>query len=235
MGMVAAAGAKNRISFTELWLLIPGPQDEIWKKKIPGTGASSWEEIIQLLSAALWHLELASKIGDEYFPTERLPILFGHWLENRKDISVRSEGGKLIMSCEIHGSVDNRLKNLIQSMLLVDAVLRVAGIRQILKDNAVPISHKVLDDPGSILNTKGNLRPGSSEIQKQVLIIVALRDSFMHGEKKPPKYEKKMATFRDRWISSDHTIPYNLAVIALACREVWKNLAEIVDEHRSLE
>ena len=227
------ANAKERVRFTELWALLPESEDIIWKQLVPSAKATVWGEIIQLLCGALWHLELASKIGDEFFPVERVPDLFKYWLESRENISAKSEEGELIMSCSIRGSVDNRLKDLIQSMLLADGTLRIAGIRQILIDNKADISRQVLQNPNNILDKDGELKPSCSEIQKHVLIIVAFRDSFMHGERKPPKYEKEIATFREKWITMSHSIQYNLAVIASACREVWKSLAEIINENRS--
>ena len=88
----------------------------------------------------------------------------------------------------------------------------------------------VLRDPKKILDNSGNINsPHRPLITQQALLVVAFRDSFMHGET-PSTLEKPIWRYRKQWLNSD---AYNLETIAQACIGVWKDLLLIVKKASS--
>lgn len=228
-------GTQKQIPFSHLWNKLPLPSAGVWKRT-PG------REFLELLCGALWHLELAAEIGGG-FPTENMQKLHGgasipwaDWLNHKPTPSVESVGCQLVISYTFHVGPNARLNSLVQTLTLANGALRLAGARDVLQHHlrsrrlSLPA---VLEDHRSILHSSGNFLAPSSlskhkeRILKRVLIVVAFRDSIMHGEAfsgSPDKSRK----FRKLWINGrlhQNRPKYSPAVIAQACREVWERLA----------
>jgi len=188
---------------------------------------------LELLAGALWHLELASELGD--FPKEKMSKFFEAkggsknpqpweaWLEKSKGLSVEFPKDELLLRYRFSGPLDSAVSFLIQSMLIADAALRIDGAREILSLEFpnYPVSacrSKICTWIDSkTLTFKGSL----IQIQKHVIMVTAFRDAYMHGEIPNGKLNA-LKTFRVNFFDR-----YNLAQVAQACGEVWKELIRL--------
>lgn len=216
----------EEISFANLWQQIPDSDSRIWSKNVSHRASDkaplSWREVIELLCGALWHLELAAQIAP--FPAESFSepqgSLWKDWLEKRRQVSTQYNEGQF-SSYALDDSLTPRLRYLVQNMLLADSILRTAGTWWLLSTRGQ------LDEQYHVLQ---NPEQADSSLKRQVLIVLAFRDSFMHGEM-PPDRNGARFNFRKNWISGTlKDTPYSPAVVAAAGRDVWRKLAEIVNE-----
>jgi hypothetical protein len=229
------AGTKKQIPFLHLWAKLPRPSAGVWKRT-PG------REVLELLCGALWHLELAAEIGGG-FPIDNMQTLHGganvpweDWLNQQPVPSIRSEEHQLTIHYTFRSPLNARLQSLVQTTLLANGALRIAGARDVLRYHlrrrGLSTLPAVLEDYRSILDSSGNfltsppLSRYKEQILKRVLIVVAFRDSIMHGELfSGASNESKK--FRKLWIKgrlNQNRPKYSPAVIAQACRGVWENL-----------
>jgi hypothetical protein len=120
-------------------------------------------------------------------------------------------------------------------MLLANGTLRLAGAWDILESTLKRTPFAVLDDYRNILESDGNFKVVSpyskykERILKNVLIVMAFRDSITHGEVFSGNKDRR-GKFRELWIEGrlkgNHP-KYSSAVIAQACRGVWENLVSV--------
>lgn len=211
----------------------------IWRDRpVSGGDSPPWREIAELLCGALWHFDLAEQIGPlSPVKTSALlggtPLPWAAWLQQGYTVTLSpKESGPWTISMP----TDPRFKSFVQSMLLGSTALRLAGAWRILYDGKNPppkqqpkswansLKDPVLDDPGKILDHSGNFNsPHPPLITQQVLLVVAFRDSFMHGE--TPTGAGPIRHYRKQWLNLND---YNLETIAQACIGVWKDLLAIV-------
>ena len=134
---------------------------------------------------------------------------------------------------------DDRLIGLIQNTLLDDGALRIAGAWYTLKDSPVLAgvhSPAIVADPSTVLNrSTGAPLPSisSTDIKMQLVIVLALRDSFMHGEDPTGgRKNQPIPKFRDLWINNRlRGIKYSPMVIAEACQKVLDELMNYSSIH----
>jgi hypothetical protein len=255
------------INFTVLWERLPQESHHVWKQRAPGRGQHMQKrlrEIYQLLCAALCQLELAAKLGD--FPRENMEQLLGgehgepvpwkDWLNKTHRLCVQSDAHQLTMHYTFTLAIE-RPKIFLQSLLLADGALRLAGVLDILQ---VIDKHGVyFDDPTAIINVSGHFRLSVfdqmgnfkklyDEKRQQYLIVLAMRDSFMHGEieeqekvnvlkeatrSKNARQQLKRRMFRELWFKGklEPRLPYSPEVIAKACREVAEELINVANTY----
>ena len=132
----------------------------------------------------------------------------------------------------VSNPTDRRPTIFMQSMLLADVALRLAGIWYILHDARYPGKHKkpeiwaaslekhlmIVEEPDDIYDKKDD-----SPRMKHLLNVMALRDSFMHGEL--PTGGSNIRKYREEWINSSY---YNLYRISEACLDVWHGFLQIM-------
>lgn len=158
------------------------PRDHsVWRHVEPGLHPQArWREIVELLCGATWHLEQAVKVSP--FDAEKYEELravddrpWQTWLDSR-DL-----GGP---HGETHQVSDLAATN-IQSMLLADAVLRLAGAWEILEDMAKSGCCPSVAKMGTLndaLGSNGRVKIGTDPAIERLLVLRAVRDTFMHGE-----------------------------------------------------
>lgn len=169
--------------FSDLWSQIPR-DNELWDYKLAKKGNKpelSWREVYELLSGALWHLELGASLGP--FPSQRLDstygpqgILWRTYLNERRSMHSELEPAQLTMTCPVNAPSAEFARSLVQSMLVANGALRIAGARWLLFQRADEI-----DTTRPLVLHREPLST-SDETQRATLIVLAFRDSFMHGE-----------------------------------------------------
>jgi hypothetical protein len=232
----------------ELWKALNSLPRKVWKDTPGGSGdPPPWREIAQLLCSAAWHFELAEKLQTPFSSKKMTTLLgkkapwpWGAWLKYHQAFGhPPTEGHPWVTPMWIDSipgkPVDGRSLIFIQSTLLGDVALRLAGSWEILRDGKYhkppktwassiidPIIDKSLD---SLLDTCGKIKYPTTilPIMKQLLIVVAFRDSFMHGEISDKSNKRRK--YRDLWIGSKEYTP---KVIGEACLGVWKGILNIV-------
>jgi hypothetical protein len=232
-------GTKKAILFTGLWQkLHTPPLTKAW-------GSVRGREVLELLCSALWHFELAADLGGG-FSTEDMPKLFSgthtpweEWLTNKPQLLMQSVGCQLSIQYTFPVFPDARVNSLIQTMMLADGALRLAGARDILREElkrkSLPSAKlpAVLMDCQSMLTQTGDFRspPSRKErVRKRVLLVIAFRDSLMHGEKYS-RSSDPIKEFREKWIHNyfkPSRLAYAPAIIAQACKEVLEHLIRSV-------
>ena len=185
------------------------------------------------------------------------PLPWKDWLQNTHGLCVHSDAHQLTMHYTFTLAAE-RPKIFLQSLLLADGALRLAGILDILQ---VIDKHGVyFDDPTTIINVSGYFRLSVfdhvghfkkpyDEKRQQYLIVLAMRDSFMHGEieeqaklnvlrkeakrSKNARQQLKRRMFRELWFKGKLAprLPYSPEVIAKACREVAEELINVVNTY----
>lgn len=216
----------SQVAFNQLWAKLPTPERQIWSETFrparPSKPSLSWREIIELLCGALWHLEFAARI-DQFHPSlsNQQDTPWKEWLESRRSESSQDVNARLFPIYLEGGSPNPPLHPLLQSMLLADSALRIAGTRWLLYDRSN------LQNRYEVLHNLPQDHAKDSPLQRQVRIVLAFRDSFMHGEMP----DRGGHNFREKWINNQLAdAPYSLEVIAKACHHVWSGLAEIVNK-----
>jgi hypothetical protein len=220
---------EKNVGFTRLWDLIPKPKDRLW---------GSQREILELFCGALWNFEVAEKI--KRFPAADMQQSYGQasilpwedFIAEPRPISSHIEQRQLVITCASHS--EDHITGMIQNVMYSNGALRLSGIWDILDKKKIADSRPVMLEPTDLLNEAGEfLSPDYPEIRRHVLIVMALRDSLMHGESPPlgghpsPKM-KKSAEFRRRWIVGNYSFKYSPSVIAEACKAVFTELIDVV-------
>lgn len=219
-------------SFTDLWGCLPGKECKLWNYNSPDFSKYSRKRaILELLCGALFHLELASQLGN--FPAEKMiesiQKCYGwnHWREKSKDLSVESSKEGIIVKY-LYPDPSNSAPYLIQSMLIADAVLRLDGCRELLRSGSkncflVPNRNDIAD---WIDAKNGTFKESIEEIKKQLAIVVTFRDAYMHGEEpeKEGRVSEELLKFRQSFFKN-----YSLVEVVEACRQIWKDFVRLAD------
>jgi hypothetical protein len=229
------------INFTKLWQCLPLEEYSGWIK----TDWDNRREILHLLCGALWHLELASHMKSGDFSEDNIAVLLNpghsrlapweHWTSRfpvPPEVTVQTEERALTMRYTFCTSLPPHLPVLLQTLLLADGALRLAGAYELLPTSKLTrlgddVSFKdILKDDGSFKNSLGLYDP-----RVCLLLVIAFRDSFMHGENPPEK--KPRFTFRRKWFAGDFAstnpkLPYSPAIIAQACQKVWEEISSLM-------
>ena len=166
-----------------LWQLVPQNHD-VWAHVEPGRHAQArWREVVELVCGSLWHLERAAQVGrfdaEQYEELRNIDMRpWETWQASRTAQPGETDGGTNLVTTNI------------QSMLLADAILRLAGAWQILEDmgkvNMSPTAKRL----GKLRNAvaeDGSLKPGTNEDIRGLLVLHAVRDTLMHGELSPDR------------------------------------------------
>jgi hypothetical protein len=220
---------EKNVEFTRLWDLVPKPKNRLWE---------SQREILELFCGALWNLEVAEKIKS--FPTADMQERYGQssilpwedFIAEPRQISSHIEQRQLIIACAAHS--EDHITGMIQNVMFSNGALRLSGIWDILKYKNIADSRPVMQEPTDLLNEAGEfLSLHYPKITEHVLIVIALRDSLMHGESPllgnhPSPKMKKSAAFRRRWIAGKYPFKYSPSVIAEACKAVFTELIDVV-------
>jgi hypothetical protein len=231
----------------ELWKDLDSLPRKVWQDTPRGSGDPlPWREIAQLLCSAAWHFELAEKLQTPFSSKKMTALLgkkapwpWGSWLKCRQAFCDLPIEGHPWVRPRFADSVSRKLvdRSIIfsQSTLLGDVALRLAGSWEILRDGKHRTPQKTwgpfIMDPmivkslDCLLDTSGKIKCPTTipPIMKQLLVVVAFRDSFMHGEISDKSNKRRK--YRDLWISSKEYTP---KVIGEACLGVWKCLLNIV-------
>ncbi len=157
-------------------------------------GKNPKREVVELLCGALWHLRYASALGELDSTPVRYrdghPSLWKEWL---------STGRRLARSKPQH---------LVQSLLVSDACLRLAGAQEIFREgrnNRQPLF-------STFDSIKKKREKGcATDLELSIQRIIIHRDAFMHGERpsKPSgESQKQRWEARQQEIFSD---TYNVA------------------------
>jgi hypothetical protein len=262
------ASRRGQSDFTVLWDRLPQASHPVWQHSAPGRGQQRQKrlrEVYQWLCAALCQLELAAKLGD--FPVENMEKLLGvehgeplpwkDWLEKTHSLSVQSGEHQLTMHYTFTCAIE-RPKMFLQSLLLANGALRLAGVFDRLK--GLDKTGLYFGEPTTILNVSGkfkssvfdhtgNFKKPYDEKKLQYLIMLALRDALMPGEtaekdkihclKKAAKKDENMRRqlkrrlFRELWVKGNFEprLPYSPAVIASACREIAEEFINVAPSY----
>jgi len=220
-------------TFTPLWQCLPKVGSDLWSYKSKDPEKTRQRSALELLAGALWHLELASELGD--FPKEKMSKFFEAkggsknpqpweaWLEKPKGLSVEFPEDDLLLRYRFFGPLDSAVSFLIQSMLIADAALRIDGAREILSlefpnCSRCPDRNMMRTWIGcKTFTLKGSLK----EIKKHFIVVTGFRDAYMHGEI-PDGESDRLRRFRVNFFNR-----YNLAQVAEACGEVCKELIRL--------
>jgi len=229
------------IDFTKLWQRLPPAEYNGWIK----TDWDNRREILHLLCGALWHLELASHIKKGDFSEENMSVVLNpensqlapweHWTSHfpvPPKVSVQPEGQMLTMSYTFNTPLPPHMPVLFQTLLLADGALRLAGAYELVPTSMLT---SLGDDSfRDILKDDGALKDGLDISNPRVclLLVIAFRDSFMHGENSPDKKQPRFM-FRRKWFAGDFAssnlkIPYSPAIIARACHRVWEEIIALM-------
>ena len=146
------------------------------------------------------------------------------------EVSTSRDKHKLTISCTYCTLINTPRRVHWQTLFLGDGALRLAGVYDYL--NPKPSLFQGDDCFSDLLDKDGKFNPNvdNSDPLKvprvRLLIVIAFRDSFMHGERRDgsdPRWQ-----FRKNWFdghfAQSHNLPYSPAIIALACRQVWEEL-----------
>ena len=225
--------------FTALWQYLPNVGSELWSynSKV-AERIIRQRSALELLAGALWHLELASELGE--FPKENMRTFFkgkgGNtnpqpwevWLEQSKGLSGEFLKDELLARYRFSSSSDPSVSFLLQSMLIADAALRIDGARDLLRRNKNP-DHFLFAKLEDIEGWLGKASAGSQrlveKIKMNLTILVTFRDSYMHGEKPDSKHRcryPQYSKFRENFFNQ-----YKLAQVVEACQEIWKELVKL--------
>ena len=158
-----------------------------------------------------------------------------HWTSHfpaLPEVSVQTDERTLTMRYTFGTSLPSHLPVLFQTLLLADGALRLAGAYELLPASTLT---KLGDDDSfrDILKDEGIFKNKAdlSDPRVCLLLVIAFRDSFMHGEdpeKKQPRFK-----FRRKWFAGDFTsinpkIPYSPAIIAQSCQRVWEEIISLM-------
>ena len=231
------------IDFTKLWQSLPLEGYSGWTK----TDWDNRREILHLLCGALWHLELASRMQNGDFSEDNIEVLLApgharlapweHWTSRfpvPPEVTVHTEEHTLTMRYTFCTSLPPHVTVLLQTLLLADGALRLAGAYELLPTLKRPRLGE--DNFGDILQNDGSFKRVDfsnplKHLRMCLLLVIAFRDSFMHGEN--PSGSDPRRKFRAKWFAGDFVsttpkIPYSPAMIAQACQKVWEEIGSLM-------
>ena len=219
---------KSMQDLSALWQALPGPDDKVWQHISPSRDQHTRKrEAYELLAAALWHLELAHAVGPISGEPLTTPVALGsgfsEWARTHPSLTVERDHKELVFRYQFLKKPDLAVYKLIQNMLVADAVLRVYGAREVL-GSIIPKTG-VLAPVRSFLEDTGSFKPNISTLQQQTVLLIAFRDSYMHGEVSDAAERIPIRLFRETCLPK-----YSLADIGNACITMWEELA-----HRARE
>lgn len=211
----------------QLWNSLPAVGDSLWKYSPADQSdlSARKREAVQLLAGALWHLELVAALG----PVDQNSLKTLHagpnrwepWRNNPPALSTSSTHEALVVTHQLGDLSDTDTRVLMQSMLILDAAVRLDGARHILLTAGSRTSDALAqrDIIEQWLDSKGCFKPSTSALQRNVAKVVCFRDSYMHGEISTQKKQPCQKAFRKGPLMDE-----SLASILAACEEVWKEL-----------
>jgi hypothetical protein len=217
-------------SFTDLWGCLPGKECKLWNYDSSDFQKYSRKRaILELLCGALFHLELASQLGN--FPSKKMIESlkkcngWNQWREKSKDLFVEFSKEGIIVKYP-YPDPSHSAPYLLQSMLIADAVFRLDGCQDLLRsenNNSFLVSDRRTIDKW-IDAKSGTFKEPTDEIKKQLAIVVTFRDAYMHGEKqeKDIKGIEALLKFRESFF-----VNYSLVEVVEACRQIWKGFARL--------
>src|SRR5437867_12106227 len=167
-----------------LWQDLPGLDDKVWQHISPGRDKHiTKREAYELLAAALWHLELAHALGPISGEPLTTPMALGsgfsEWARVCPSLTVERDHKELVFRYQFLKEPALAVYKLIQNMLVADAGLRIYGAREVLR-STVPKTG-VLAPVKSLVEHTGLFKPNISTLQQQTILLIAFRDSYMHG------------------------------------------------------
>jgi hypothetical protein len=232
------------------WGRLPGADHPVWHcAPKEETKLNRRREQLELLCAGLWHLELLFELGPVAEGTVEEPqgrgnpTLWRDWTAKRSGVSVCVDAQKLSIRfgfSDLKDEPGHRL--LMQCVLLGNAALRLDGVRELLKIECPRLSRHAL--AGSLDNETFAITGTERDpMVRDLLLVTAFRDSFMHGERpdtqvqssvrqctgnKPPiprgvTPDKKLREFRNRWIGG-----LQLSELVQSCAGASDRLLELV-------
>jgi hypothetical protein len=225
--------------FRQLWDILPSSCDSIWSHSVPEESEPSRiRNALELLCGALWHLELAKALGDfstlgvieyrESYKKLEKRIPWQTWIEQYNGVNARFISDHLTINYQFNKCPDEVFLTLTQTMLVADATLRLYGSRDVLsrieslKLQKLPILAPNKEVASWIDKNSTNYIKTATELQKNLIIVIAFRDWYMHGEI-PEEHEGwLLRSFRNKNIGS-----FTLLKIAEACLEVWIELVKL--------
>jgi hypothetical protein len=231
-----------QIDFTCLWKDLPPHTDTRWRAKHP----KQKRELLHLLCGALWHLELAAEITGKNFsdapmgdaldaPANKPIVPWEPWTSlapnpPKVEVDTGMDEHKLSMSYTYHTPISVPKRMHLQTLFLGDGALRLAGVYEYLNPKPAALSGD--DCFTDLLDEHGYFNPSIDtstpliDARVRLLLVIAFRDSFMHGERRDG--ENRRWKFRTNWFdgrfTQTHNLPYSPAIIAQACRKVWEEL-----------
>jgi hypothetical protein len=218
--------------FEALWSSIPDQESAVWMEHFPGVkGPRRKREVLELLCSVLWHLELASALGEfprrtmlnyrEQYVEGAQTIPWASWARCRKGTQASLQNDILAILLLFSHEPDNSFRYLLQSTLTADAALRLDATRKACKvvahDPKSPLFANGLQISGWIDKSTLGFLPSTSPLQQQVTLIVAFRDSYMHSE--VGDKGDAIRAFREKMLAR-----YTLGDIFDACVSIWPEL-----------
>jgi hypothetical protein len=226
-----AGAVTNRDVFSRLWKLIEFPNSSVWKEHGSSTeGLRRFRNALELLASVLWHLELASSFGDisdevseahrhEITQLRGLPLPWKLWQSSRSGVTSFVDTDRLRVEFIFERPFERLLlQRPLQSTLIADAAMRLAGTMDVLASTFGEISPMFWKRKR--WKSELNSAQPMSRFASAVLLITALRDRYMHGEM--TKQDFPLAEFRGRVASL-----YSILDIYRACLIVWVELCKL--------
>ena len=110
------------------------------------------------------------------------------WMEKHSRVTTKAYADQLTIKYLFKKRPDVELFTLIQAMLVADATLRLYGAREVLRriDSLKPKEVLILAAPQKVAswldNNSATFLDTATELQKHLIIVIAFRDWYMHGE-----------------------------------------------------
>ena len=195
----------RRVRVRKLTASIRSVPTKVWNNI--GVGKSRVREVVELLCGALWHLRYALELGE----LDSTPVryrdehssLWKEWLGTRGRISRAKP------------------QLLVQSLLVSDACLRLAGAQEIFRkgrENTQPLfsTFECIE--------KKREKDCATTLDLSIRRIIIHRDAFMHGEFPNRSNEPRRRARKPEMLSDT----YNVAQLFDDCLDVGDVLAEAV-------
>jgi len=175
------------------------------------TIGNSVREVVELLRGSLWHLRYALALGElDLTPVkdrDNRPSLWKEWLDT--------------------GMARCKSPPLVQSMLVSDACLRLAGALDRFFDKSRRHTQPLFSTPEEIM--KRYQEGSATKLEESMARIIIHRDSFMHSEipkeSQKPRYKARKAEMFSN--------TYNVAQLFDDCLNVGVTLAEAAQKELS--
>lgn len=225
--------------FTSLWQSLPEAGAEVWKHNMPSENKYNLREALELLCSILWRLELAFELGklsEESLSNYRANTRKGRdsrgwetWRGQYKGLSVAWNDNELLVKYNFHVSPDDAIRYTLQTTMIADIALRLTGTHEILRcicqEPKPPFLAERKEIKQWLKQKTAYFNKSVTEIQKQVVLMLALRDSYMHGEIPLPEDEKPNDTLV---IFRKQRLPcYSPREMFEACQGLWLELCNI--------